>query len=89
MDADKLFDYDKIAEDAAKKHAAAVVNCGYMSPFYMHNQLRGLESSLIDFYENPEFTKHLLKRISCFLLDHHRRIFENCKGMVDVAQPDG
>ncbi len=80
------FDYSGMkakAKAAAKAHA---VQCGYMAPFYFHNNLRGLEQSLIDPLIDPEFTHHLLSRISDFFYNHHRRMFEACEGLIDVAQ---
>jgi len=80
------FDYSAMRRGAAAAHSHHAVQCGYMAPFYLHNQLRGLEQSLIDPLDDPEFTHFLLGRISDFLYDHHRRIFEACSGLVDVAQ---
>jgi uroporphyrinogen decarboxylase len=80
------FDYSNMRptlEVARKTHA---VQCGYMAPFYFHNLLRGLEQSLVDPLIDPEFTHHLLTRLSDFFYDHHRRMFEACEGLIDVAQ---
>ena len=63
-----------------------VVQCGYMAPFYLHNKLRGLEQSLLDPLENPDFTHHFLERLCAFFYDHHRRMFTACAGLIDVAQ---
>jgi uroporphyrinogen decarboxylase len=71
---------------AEQVHAAHAVACGYMAPFYFHNLLRGLEQSLIDPLEAPEFTHELIRRISDFFYAHHRRMFETCEGLIDVAQ---
>jgi uroporphyrinogen decarboxylase len=71
------------AVEARKTHA---VQCGYMAPFYFHNLLRGLEQSLIDPLLDPEFTHYLVGRISDFFYDQHRRMFEACEGLIDVAQ---
>ncbi len=80
------FDYSKMKDAAARERETKVVQCGYMAVFYMHNLLRGLEQSLIDPLENPDFTHELLTRISNFLLEDHRRRFEACEGLIDVAQ---
>jgi uroporphyrinogen decarboxylase len=80
------FDYSAMrakAGEAARTHA---VQCGYMAPFYYHNQLRGLEQSLVDPLADPEFTHHLVGRICAFFYEHHRRMFEACRGLIDVAQ---
>ena len=80
------FDYSNMkakAQDAAKNKA---VQCGYMAPFLFHNLLRGLEQSLVDPLLDPEFTHYLIGRISDFFYDQHRRMFEACDGLIDVAQ---
>jgi uroporphyrinogen decarboxylase len=80
------FDYSGIAPKAAEMRQKRLVQCGYMAPFYFHNQLRGLERSLMDPYDDPEFTHHLLNRIADSLLRFHRKQFEAAAGLVDVAQ---
>jgi uroporphyrinogen decarboxylase len=71
------------AEEARRTRA---VQCGYMAPFYQHNKLRGLEQSLVDPLAEPEFAHHLLGRITDFLVARHRRMFQACPGLIDVAQ---
>jgi uroporphyrinogen decarboxylase len=80
------FDYSRMRASAAEERKTHVVQCGYMAPFFMHNRLRGLEASLIDPLEDPGFTHHLVHRVSDFLYEHHRRMFEACEGLIDVAQ---
>ena len=80
------FDYSKMRQAAIAAREKQVVMCGYMAVFYTHNLLRGLEQSLLDPHDDPEFTHHLLNRISDFLYEYHRRMFEACDGLVDVAQ---
>ncbi len=80
------FDYSKIRERAAEAGKTRAVQCGYMASFYLHNQLRGLEQSLIDPLIEPEFTHYLVGRISDYLYAQHRRMFEACEGLIDVAQ---
>ncbi|MBI4552586.1 MAG: uroporphyrinogen-III decarboxylase-like protein, partial [Candidatus Latescibacteria bacterium] len=80
------FDYSQMRATAADLRKTHVVQCGYMVPFFMHNKLRGLEASLIDLLENPAFTHHLLHRLCEFMYNHHRRMFEACDGLIDVAQ---
>ena len=48
--------------------------------------LRGLELSLMDPILRPEFTHHLLERLSDFFTEYHRRCFEASRGMVDMTQ---
>lgn len=80
------FDYSRMRATAESLHPHKAIHCGYMAPFYFHNQLRGLEQSLIDPLENPEFTRHLLKRLCDFFFVHHQRMFETCAGLIDIAQ---
>ena len=80
------FDYSGMRATAEEQRRTRVVQCGYMAPFYYHNQLRGLEASLMDPLAEPEFTHHLLKRLCDFFYEQHRRMFEAGKGLIDVAQ---
>lgn len=80
------FDYSQIRAAAERLHSTRVVECGYMAPFFLHNKLRGLEASLIDPMDDPDFTRHFLNRLCDFFYEHHRRMFETCDGLIDVAQ---
>lgn len=80
------FDYSRMAEQARQQRQTHVVMCGYMAPFYYHNQLRGLEQSLMDPHDDPAFTHHLLHRISDFFLAFHRRQFQAAEGLIDLCQ---
>jgi len=80
------FDYSGMREEAQQARKTQVVQCGYMAPFYFHNLLRGLELSLQDPLEDPDFTHEFLRRLCGFFYDHHRRMFETCEGLIDVAQ---
>ena len=70
---------------AAHSHGRAV-GVGYTAVFYYHNLLRGLELSLMDPILRPEFTHHLLKRISDFFNEYHQRCFEATRGLADITQ---
>ncbi len=80
------FDYSGMRSLAQAGRKTKAVQCGYMAPFYFHNLLRGLEQSLLDPLIDPEFTHNLIGRVSDFLFEHHRRMFESCDGLIDVAQ---
>lgn len=80
------FDYSVMVEPLRKSHDKQVSHVGYMAPFYYHNMLRGLEASLIDPLVEPEFTHHLLGRISDAFLTTHRRMFEVCAGLIDITE---
>lgn len=79
------FDYERLKEALIGEHPKHVVMCGNMAPFYMHNTLRGMEQSMIDIYENPEMTHEITRRIAKFFLAYSERIFETCKGLVDLG----
>ena len=80
------FDYSTMREQAKQARKDRVLMWGYMAPFYFHNMTRGLEQSLIDPLENPEMAHQIIGRISDFFYDHHRRAFEVCEGLIDIAQ---
>ena len=80
------FDYSEMRGAAEAAREMRVVQCGYMTPFYQHNLLRGLEQSLIDPIDDPAFTRHLLDRVCDFFYQQHLRMFETCEGLIDVAQ---
>ncbi len=80
------FDVSEMRAAAIERRKTHAVQCGYMAPFYQHNLLRGLERSLMDPLLKPDFTRHLLERTCGFIFEHHRRMFEACDGLIDVAQ---
>jgi uroporphyrinogen decarboxylase len=80
------FDYSTMRQQALKARKDRVLMWGYMAPFFFHNLTRGLEQSLIDPLENPELAHEIINRISGFFYDHHRRAFESCEGLIDIAQ---
>jgi uroporphyrinogen decarboxylase len=59
---------------------------GYTAVFFYHNMLRGLEQSLVDPLEKPEFTHHLIQRISDFFTEFHHRCFAATRGLVHMTQ---
>jgi len=80
------FDYSQMAETARRRRDKQALQCGYMAPFTYHQYLRGLTKSLMDPLTDPEFTHHLLGRLCEFMYQHHRRMFEACEGLIDLAQ---
>jgi uroporphyrinogen decarboxylase len=80
------FDFSGMADVLREGRKTHATQCGYMAPFYFHNLLRGLEQSLLDPLEDPEFTHVLLDKISTFFLDFHRAMFQACDGLIDVTQ---
>ena len=80
------FDYSTMRTKAEEARKTKAVQCGYMAPFFYHNLLRGLEQSLVDPLSDPELTHAIVNRISDFFYNHHRRMFEACDGLIDIAQ---
>ncbi len=80
------FDFSGIRDQLADVHEHRAVQAGYMAILFFHNQLRGLEQSLLDPYDDPEFTRHLLQKLSDYFHEYHRRLFEAADGMIDIAQ---
>lgn len=80
------FEYADLRAQALRVREKQATICGYMTPFYSHNLLRGLEQSLIDPLDDPEFTHALLARLDEFVYPHHLRMFETCEGLIDLAQ---
>ena len=79
------YDYAAIPGLAARYQGRAIC-LGYTACFFFHNLTRGLELSLMDPLLRPEFTHHLVQRISDFFTEYHRRCFEAGKGLIDLAQ---
>ncbi len=79
------YDYSALSGLAAGYPNRAIM-CGYAAIFYYHNLLRGLEQSLMDLILKPEFTHYLVKRLTDFFNEYHRRCFEAGKGVIDITQ---
>lgn len=79
------YDYSSLP-DLARLYPDRAIMCGYTAVFYWHNKLRGLEQSLLDPLEKPEFTHYLLQKISDFFSTYHQRCFEAAPGLIDTTQ---
>jgi uroporphyrinogen decarboxylase len=79
------FDFSRVAERCAE-HPDHAVMAGYMAPFYMFNNIRGLETSLLDLVASPELTAYCVERICDFEYEYHARLFEAGRGRIDVTQ---
>jgi uroporphyrinogen decarboxylase len=79
------FDYSAVPA-AVDRCGGRAIEAGYTAPFYYHNLLRGLERSLMDPIEKPEFTHHLIGRISDYFYEYHRRLFEAAHDVIDITQ---
>lgn len=80
------FDYQGFAAKAQARHAKQVVMCGYMSPIYVHQLVRGMENAMMDVAAEPDLTHFIIGRICDFMHEYHRRIFEACEGFIDLSQ---
>jgi uroporphyrinogen decarboxylase len=80
------YDYAALPGLISAHSGGRAVGVGYTAVFYYHNLLRGLEASLMDPILRPEFTHHLIKRLSDFFTEYHRRCFEATRGLVDTTQ---
>jgi uroporphyrinogen decarboxylase len=79
------YDYNALPALAAQ-YPDRAIECGYTAVFYFHNQLRGLEQSLMDPLLRPEFTHCLVRHLSDFFNEYHRRCFEATRGLAHVTQ---
>ena len=57
-----------------------------MAPFYMLNNARGLEQSLLDLVAEPAIVEYCVERITGFLYEYHSRLFEAGAGLIDLTQ---
>jgi len=79
------YDYAELARECAR-YPGRAVQVGYSAIFYYHNMLRGLELSLMDVLLRPEFTHHLLQKISDTFYEYHARCFEATQGLAQITQ---
>jgi uroporphyrinogen decarboxylase len=80
------FDYQGFAAKAKASHAKQAVMCGYMSPIYVHQLVRGMENSMMDVLAEPELTHFIVGKICDYMVEYHRRIFEACADYIDISQ---
>ena len=81
------YDYAALARECVPlAESGRALQVGYTAIFYYHNMLRGLEQSLMDPLLEPEFTHYLIRRITDFFLEYHRRCFEAAGDLVDITQ---
>ena len=79
------FDFSKIPEKCLKFSDYAIES-GYMAPFYMYNNIRGLEQSLIDLAVNEKVAHYIIEKICDFYYKYAKKIFEISNGKVDISQ---
>ncbi|MGI6207637.1 MAG: uroporphyrinogen decarboxylase family protein [Anaerolineae bacterium] len=79
------YDYS-VMPDLPQARGDRAVMYGYTAIFFWHNKLRGLEQSLTDPLLKPEFTRHLLRRITDTFLSLYEPGFRAAQGRVDITQ---
>jgi len=79
------FDFSTI-EKECRRYPEYAIECGYAAPFYMYNNIRGLEKSLMDLSLNKEYAHYVIDKICDFLYSFHERLFEAGNGLIDIAQ---
>lgn len=79
------FDFSCIEEEC-RKYPDYAIESGYMAPFYMYNNIRGLEENLIDLAINEEMAFYIIEKICDFIYEYHERLFEAANGQIDIAQ---
>jgi len=79
------FDFSTI-EDECRKYPENAIECGYASPFFIYNNIRGLEKSLIDLANNKEYAYYVIDKICGFLYSFHERLFEAGGGLIGIAE---
>ena len=79
------FDFSTI-EEQCRKYPDYAIECGYISPFYVYNNIRGLEKSLMDLANNQEYAHYVIGKICDFLYSFHERLFEAGQGLINIAQ---
>ncbi|NPV06994.1 MAG: uroporphyrinogen-III decarboxylase-like protein [Anaerolineae bacterium] len=79
------YDYS-VMPDLPQARSHRAVQYGYTAIFFWHNKLRGLEQSLTDPILHPEFTRHLLRRITDTFMALYEPGFQAARGRVDVTQ---
>ena len=79
------YDYDALAGECAR-YPHRAISVGYFGVFFYHNALRGFEQSLLDLAAYPEFTHHLLQKLTDTLYEYHARCFEATRGLAQMTE---
>lgn len=79
------FDFSPIEEEC-RKYPDYAIECGYAAPFFIYNNIRGLEKSLMDLANNQEYAHYVIDKICKFLYSFHQRLFEAGSGLIDIAE---
>ncbi len=84
-DADR-FDYSKIKGDI-KKYSHRPIRAGYVEPFLIYSQIRGLERAMMDLIEHIDLVECAFDYIFDFAVKLFERILDESDGMVDITVP--
>jgi uroporphyrinogen decarboxylase len=79
------FDFSDVADECAR-YPNYAIEAGYMAPFFMFNNGRGLEQSLLDMGADPDLAQYVIDRSTDFLIEYHHRLFEAGRGRIDLTQ---
>jgi uroporphyrinogen decarboxylase len=80
------FDYSGIPEKIAQINANGkhYIMSGWASVWECSWYMRGFEAALMDLVENPELINSIMKKVTEFQLEFHRRILEAGNGDIDL-----
>lgn len=77
------YDYSIIPE-SCRKYKDYCIFAGDCSVFYYTTSVRSMENLFIDMSLNRELAKHIIKRVSDWLMAYHERILDAGRGKLDV-----
>jgi uroporphyrinogen decarboxylase len=81
------FDYADI-KDQCRKHAHRVIRCGYVEPFLVYSQMRGLEQALMDLVTAPDLVECAFDHIFDFSTRCLERALDQVgENMIDITVP--
>jgi uroporphyrinogen decarboxylase len=80
-----LFDFSVVA-DRCRALPDYAREGGYMAPFYIYTNVRGMEQCMVDLVSDDGMADYILGKINGFLFEFHRRLFESAGGGIDIAQ---
>ncbi len=79
------FDFSSVTRQC-RLYPDYAIECGYAAPFYMYNNIRGLQESMMDLAIDENLAHYIIGRICDFYYDYHSRLFSAGEGKIDIAQ---
>lgn len=79
------FDFSELERDA-RKYSKYALEGGYMAPFYMYNNLRGVGKSLKDLVSNKDYAHHIIGKICDFLYNYQKKILKAAGEHIDIVE---